>query len=539
MSVPTVRVPIVLIAISLASMGAFYVAFDRDLFPLGIPGEWIWPTPDVWSEATSPWLLFLPAGMAALALAAWAVWCAARVESWPRWRFAASIVVCMLWGAVFQFFCEIAAPNGLQKWAALHSYSANGFHSAAVKHARDLRTFFTDHAALIRDYKPHHFSANPPGWVLTYGGLMNYFAAHPDLAQTVLNRGPNELPWRLRRTNGSRGVPLNQQATLVTICFVSRLICFLGVLPAAWLAALRFGRPAALAAASVTLLIPVEILFAPLRDTVYPSVALLVLALSHAAWERRSWPPAALAGMVLGLGTFYSMCFFTIGGLAALYVAGQSLTGKRPTLAAVLAAPLSWLAVVMLIHLAGHNPWATWAINLAKNREFNALYRPSYATWTVANLLEFAGALGLPLVVFLAGRLAVLRRIDPLLCAWAGLILLLDLSGANRGESCRLWLFLMPVAAVLAAEWLPRLGRWFRLSLGALIAMQALNCAILDRDLMLFTDLEMSQARKETGLWKLRMTERGFDSLPVPAFELIEPPDKEDGEGDDPQQGRK
>lgn len=509
-------------------MGVFYVAFDRDWFPLGIPGEWIWATPDVWAEATSPWWLFLPAGLAALMLAGWAVWCAGRVEIWRQWQFFGAIVVCMLWGAVFQFFCEIGTPNGLQKWAALHSYSANGFHSAAVKHAPDLTAFFINHAELIRDLHPHHLSANPPGWVLVYGNLMNYFAAHPNLAQTVFDLGPNELPWRLRRTNGTRGVPLNQQATLITISVVSRLICFLGVLPAAWLAAMRFGRQASLAAASMVLLLPVEPLFAPHRDTLYPSVALLVLALSHYAWQQRSWPPAALAGIVLGLGTFFSVCFFTIGGLAALYIACQSLTGKRPTLAAVVAAPLGWLAVVLLIYLAGHNSWATWAVNLAKNREFNALYRQSYAAWTVVNALEFAAALGLPLVVFLAGRVAVLRRAEPLLCAWAALMVLLDVAGTNRGESCRLWLFMMPVAALLAVEWLPQLGRWFRMSLAALIAMQALNCVMLDRDLLLFTDLELSRARRETGLWKLQMTERGFQPPAVPAAELAEPSESTD-----------
>jgi hypothetical protein len=230
-----------------------------------------------------------------------------------------------------------------------------------------------------------------------------------------------------------------------------------------------------------------------------------------------------LAGIVLGLGTFFSVSFFTIGGLAALYIACQSLTGKRPTLAAVVAAPLGWLTVVLMLQLAGHNSWATWAVNLTKNREFNALYRQSYGAWTMVNLLEFAAALGLPLVVFLAGRVAVLRRADPLLCAWAAMIVLLDVAGTNRGESCRLWLFMMPVAALLAVEWLPQLGRWFRLSLAALIAMQALNCVILDRDLLLFTDLELSRARRETGLWKLQMTERGFEAPAVPAVELATP----------------
>lgn len=524
MSDRSFRAPAILIIISLSALALFFVAFDRDWFPLGIPGEWIWATPDVWAEATSPWVMFLPAGIALVMLTGWAVWAAPKVEGWSRARFVAAIAGCMVLGATFQFFCEVAAPGGLQKWAALHSNSANGIHAAAVYHSKDLSTFFTDHADAIRDFQPHHYSANPPGWVLVYGGLFNFFADHPQLAWKVWHMGPYELPWRLRRTNGSRAVPLNQQAALVTIAFISRLICFLGVIPAAWLSAMRYGRQASLAAASAALLLPVEPLFAPGRDTVYPTMALLVLALSHYAWDRRSWLAAAGAGIVLGVGTFFSVLFFTIGGLAALYVAAQSIRGKRPTLAAVCAAPLSWLAVVGLIHLAGHNPWATWSINLVKNGEFNQLYRQSYGAWTIANLLEFGAALGLPVVIFLAGRVSVLRRADPLLGAWAAMLLLLDVAGTSRGEACRLWLFMMPIAALLAVEWLPRLGRAFRFSLAAFLALQALNCVILDRDLVLYTDLELSQARRESGLWKLPMTERGFGAPSIPSTQLLEPP---------------
>lgn len=524
------RPPVLLTVISLAAMAVFFVAFDRDWFPLGIPGEWVWATPDVWAEATSPWILFLPAGVALLLLIGWAVWAAPRVEHWSQGRFMGAIAGCMVLGAIFQSFCEIAAPSGLQKWAALHSYSANGFHAAALKHSKDLPAFFTDHADVIRDFRPHHFSANPPGWVLVYGGLFNFYAAQPQLAQFVWDVGPWELPWRLRRTVGIKGVPLNQQASLITIAAASRLICFLGVLPAAWLAVMRHGRQASLAVASAVLLLPVEPLFAPNRDTVYPTIALLVLALSHYAWERRSWPAAAAAGLVLGVGTFFAVSFFTIGGLAVLYVTAQSIGGKRPSLAAVFAAPLAWLAVVGLIYAAGHNSWDTWCVNFAKNAEFNQLYRQSYAAWTLVNLLEFGAALGLPVLIFLAGRIAVLRRADALLCAWAAMILLLDVAGTNRGEACRLWLFMMPIAALLAVEWLPRLGRAFRFSLAAFLALQALNCVILDRDLVLFTDLELSQARRESGLWKLQMTDRGFGSPSIPAAQLAEPPAEENDE---------
>lgn len=519
----TFVVPALLTVLSASALAVFFVALECEWFPLGIPGEWIWPTPDVWGQGTAEWILFLPAAIALALLVGWVTWAARWIDDCPRSRYVGALAGAIVLASIFQFFCEVACPSGLQKWAMLRSHSANGFHEAALHFQRDLPHMLVNHADIIRDLTPHHFSANPPGWTFVYAKTMQFYADHPRIADFVFWRlAPHELRWRLRRMSGLQGVPLNEQATLTTIGNFSRLLCFLGAVPAAWLAHLRGGRKAALAAASAVLLLPVEPLFAPRCDTIYPTVALLVLALSHTAWQYRSWWPAAAAGIVLGVGTFFSTCFFIVGGLAALYVVGLSLSGKRPTLASLVAAPLAWLAVVGLIHLGGHNSWATWSVNFAKNIEFNQLYRQSYAAWTVVNLLEFAVALGLPLVIFLAGRVAVVRRADALLCAWLAILALLDLAGTNRGEVCRLWLFMMPVGALLAVEWLPALGRWFRPTLAAFLALQALNCVVLDRDLMLFTDLEQTRARQESGLSKVERVEGGYKHTTTPAAELME-----------------
>ena len=112
MTYRTFFVPATLIGLTAAAMGPFFVAFDRDWFPLGIPDEWIWATPDVWAEATSEWQLFLAAGVTAVALVAWAVWSAGWVERCARWRFISAIAVSIVLGSVFQFFCEVAAPTG-------------------------------------------------------------------------------------------------------------------------------------------------------------------------------------------------------------------------------------------------------------------------------------------------------------------------------------------------------------------------------------------------------------------------------------------
>jgi hypothetical protein len=89
-----------------------------------------------------------------------------------------------------------------------------------------------------------------------------------------------------------------------------------------------------------------------------------------------------------------------------------------------------------------------------------------------------------------------------------------------------LWLFLMPIAALLAVEWLPTLGRWFRVSLAAVLLMQALNCVILDRNLVLVTDPEEMALMTDTGLLKMKIGKHGFEPT-RPAAQLAEPEGEE------------
>jgi hypothetical protein len=65
------------------------------------------------------------------------------------------------------------------------------------------------------------------------------------------------------------------------------------------------------------------------------------------------------------------------------------------------------------------------------------------------------------------------------------MVLTLDLSGTNLGEVSRLWLFLMPLGAAMAIEWLDTRGRRGRAIVGSLLLLQAFHCTLLARELVL------------------------------------------------------
>ncbi|HWB13896.1 MAG TPA: hypothetical protein VG826_32010 [Pirellulales bacterium] len=524
------------LVLAASASAAFGLAFHQRWFPLGVPGELEVPRLGTWDVPIASWVAMLPAVALAGAMVAFVVWCLRWIENAPRRSFLLSLVACIAFGGAFQLFLEIAAPGGLQKWAVLH----HGFRAAARLKFDDVSSVFKNHARVAEELEPNHVSANPAGWVTVYRALLSFFDAHPDLARAVWNVEPDEIAWAMRQNFAT---PLPDQAAIAVVAFASRLLGVLVGLPVAWLVRQRFGRQAALAACAMASLVPASSLLAPAVDTVYPTIAALIVALSWYASQRRSAWPAAAAGALVGVGMFFSLCFLVVAGLCALMVAFRALTGHRPTSASVAAAGSAWLAVVGLFAvMVGHRLWESWSVNLAKNREFNANCGCSYGLWIGVNLLELAVAMGIPATVFLLARVVPLplpsgegrgegasaservpgvdrlplkndgivppdpnhphpnplpegegkkndrprpKRDATLMVAWLSIVVLLDLSGTNRGEVSRLWLFLMPLGAALAVEWLDMADRRGRAVVGALLLVEALNCVLLARELML------------------------------------------------------
>lgn len=480
---------------------SFAVAFEFRWFPLGVPGELEAPRLGAWDLPITPWIAMLPAAAVAGALIAFIFWSFAWVEGVRRRTFVLALVGCVSLGGLFQLFLEIAAPNGLQKWSVLY----HGFRLAARVKFTDVPDVWHNHAEVVGELEPNHVSANPAGWIVVYRALLSFFDDHPRAAECIWNIEPDEIAWALRLNSRDVGTPLADQATITVAALASRMIAFAVGLPIAWLVAQRFGRRAALAACATTMLLPAATLYAPSVDTVYPAFTALILALSYYASQRRSWPAAAAAGVLVGIGMLFSLCFLVVAGLCGLMVAMRALKGHWPTVASVAAAVAGWLGVVAAVFLLCQHPvWKSWRINLAKNHEFNTFCGCSYNAWLGVNLLELAVAMGIPVTVFLLGRgLHALRRgrcvrdIDPLFAAWLTAVVLLDVAGTNRGEVSRLWLFLMPMGAALAVEWIDATGRGGRRIIAGLLMLQAFQCVLLSRELVVLWTIVPRQIQQQ------------------------------------------
>jgi len=98
--------------------------------------------------------------------------------------------------------------------------------------------------------------------------------------------------------------------------------------------------------------------------------------------------------------------------------------------------------------------------------------------------------MGLPVAIMLVVRLTsearglcAHGRFDPLAITWLVIVLVLNFSGLNLGEVARLWLFLMPLGAALAAEPVGDAAWGRKAAAGMLVLLQGGACLVLARDL--------------------------------------------------------
>jgi hypothetical protein len=290
-----------------------------------------------------------------------------------------------------------------------------------------------------------------------------------------------------------------ERAAILVGILLIRLKAAMVVVPLYLLARFALGARGAVGAAALGLVIPSVIVFLPDFDAAYPTGAALVVALMVGALVWRSSVLAFLAGVALYGCLLFSPALALVAVLVLLWYGlarrtewGQRLR-RRPGQASFLqVAGVGVLgfavALTALWFFLQFNAPATWWECLRSNARFNRVTGRSYLPWVLYNPVDFLMFLGVGLSALLlvgaAGairRLKAWRRWDPVtlgLAVFLVALLLLDVSGMNTGEVARLWLFLMPGAALLSARAVEGFGAAGRYVLLVVLACQAFQAVV-------------------------------------------------------------
>lgn len=375
------------------------------------------------------------------------------------------------------------------------SHLSSGFFLTAAS-IEDMDAVLSNYPVEMRVFVSEHARTHPPGLVtanwLTIQAMARMGGLTEQLARVVQPLRCTDL-WLLNR-------PAGVSAALGIWSLLPLLFAASTVLPA-YLAARELMPSSAVRLATVlSASLPALLLFAPKSVQIYAPLSLVMFWLFHTGLLRQSVWRLMIAGFIGSILTFLNLgnaTLFLLLALYALFMLGALLRGDvrfiesisgliGPTIAFAVGAVSVWMLYWIL---SGVAPWEIVRVGLGEHYELVTNLR-NYRWWVVWNLVDLLiysgwpvslGFLGSLIIAFQVWRRRRLTAVHVLAVVLAIVVVVLDLSGSSRGEVGRLWLFLMPMMALVAGHFwtraLPGTGRAMTIIALQLLMVLALGWA--------------------------------------------------------------
>jgi hypothetical protein len=422
----------------------------------GIPGEWVWRRNELPFHLWSPLAIGLALAALTALLCRRGVW-----ESLSRPRRFLSFAVLIL----LVFALQLALLNAVGiPWIAPGVYiispSVTTYYAVSLG-VQSLPDWLMHYPELLRTL-PYHAATHPPGLVTCFWLLRKLATVLPLPQSAVLGD--------LVGLGDTLGLSLTQADALAAIlsALLISLIGALGLVPLYLLARSVTNEGTAIRAACLAGAMPGLALLGASPDLIVMTLASAALFRGHAGYRGNRFF-AVVAGVIAAVGLFLSLAFALVVVWALLWaVFGIARPAdRRVALRSVVRAAALGIAGFAAVYLAlylwlGYRPIAVAIQALTAHRGVTTIEAArTYWKWVLMDPVECAIFAGLPLVIGACWSIPLLRapqaaRLRPFLLAWLLLFVLLDLSGAVRGEVGRIWLFLLWPAALAAAVALSR-----------------------------------------------------------------------------------
>lgn len=373
----------------------------------------------------------------------------------------------------------------------VYSNLASGYFQTAVE-LDDLGTALQIYPELMPHFPSEHAQTHPPGLVVANRLTMHLLARLPALADWL---APPAIAarcidlWLLDRSTAVA-------ATLTVWAIIPLLMAAFTVFPAFWVARMMVEKTAVKLAVLLIAILPALLLFAPKVVQLYAPLTLLILGTFFLGLKKWSWPWFLLSGTLLSFASFLSLGNSALGLLlvvfAALYLwqgrksvglpvasdSPQPTTGYGPAITDYQSLIISAFAFGVgaasfwLVYWLGWGvpPWQIAQVGLGQHYELVTQLRRYdwWLLWNVVDVIVFAG--WIIVVGFTAVTIQSVKKIrtdqrqplQMLALSLVVLLILLNISGSARGEVGRIWLFLMPLMAVVAAPFLVSVASTWR-----------------------------------------------------------------------------
>ena len=448
--------------------------------PLGVAGEWVWPRHDLPTDIVETLdRLIWPLICGSVVV----FFCAAgmrRIDN--SGSFHRGLMLVGLTGVSFLWLNAVrqAAPSPHRElrpiWILYDKY-ASGYFFEATFNVTSTRQMLVDYESRMAQGDVLHEGTHPPGLLLLNRGLLRLTESSPAIArfsEALQNRETVRL-FREVEAAGRIARPLSKSefAALHLSSLLSTLFAAMTVIPVFGLTRRLTDSHTAWRAAALMITVPTIGIFVPRSDVLYACSGMMLAWVAVAAMltKHRSmrWLLGSLSGFVLFGCLLLSLAHVPVLVMLAAFAAGFVLLDCKhrigQTLEMTLGAAASFLMACGIWQLGTHcNLLNVWRLNLTNHAGFYSQSVRTWLTWFAVNPMELAMAVGLPMaamaIVMLMQTMKGIRsaalknltngRLFAIACAltWT----LLWLSGKNMGEAARLWCFLTPWYAIIAAQ---------------------------------------------------------------------------------------
>lgn len=419
--------------------------------------EWYWP---YLLRPINRWWVSWGAALLMVLVAGW--WMQQRHEK--RWVTPTAVFLLILTSILLQLGLVYAHKTAVfpELIDRTLSHQASGFFQTAAN-ITDINELLAHYPAAMLTFGSDHARTHPPGLILANWLTIRLFEHLPSLADGI---APSV--WAARCTDlWLFGKSAAVAAALATWAVLPLVAAASTVWPAYLLAKQLLPYPAAKLAAALVAALPSLLLFAPKSVQLFAPLTLFLLWAFHLALQNWSWRWFILAGLFYALATFLSLGNFALALLLLIYAllmiwqqrSWQQVGWRRIVAGGLLfgVAGLSlWLAYWLIWGVA---PWLIWQTGLAQHYELATSLR-RYEWWLLWNLVDVVVYAGLPVAIgYVAGLVNAVRNgrshhlqsINNLALSLLTLLLVLNFSGSARGEVGRIWLFFLPLLALVAA----------------------------------------------------------------------------------------
>ena len=493
------------LAVLAAATLAVCVAVGGLRWQIGLVDEWTWP----YYKQAAPLADALPAVLLGLMLIGIVV-AGLRLRELKLWHEALIVAVCLVLAFGLIVTMSDAGPGASYEGLVVNAMPWIGGYWGEATRVQDiggyLRGYHERIAKLeVNDKILGHISDHPPGPVV-FHWLLNRAMESPSA------RGFVPMPPDVEGLKGltARQFAVATDATIFGLAAAAMIFLAgyaLALLPVYLIGRELLSREAGLIAMGLAALIPSAHLFGPYPDQLF----LLFAGWSFYAWvmamRRRSMVWAAVSGAIILIGFLWTMAHLMVvaliglSGLFALWSEALERRGwpdLRPWVKITLAWCLAFAAGALIVRYAlDCRIVEIWRVCMAKHATFAVFFPRSRWGWTLYNPLEFAVFTGVALFLLAALAAGVdarrwwteRRSAAPAMIVWVVpcVIAALDLSGKNLGETARLWLMVMPVAALGAAVALDGLDRRRGWVAGAVMVMMLVQVTVFRLNLSVFS----------------------------------------------------